>query len=54
MKKIIILSILILLLSGCGSEKNEVNILNWSSYIPDEVLRDFERETDLKTSFEPD
>ena len=51
MKKIIILSILILLLSGCGSEKNEVNILNWSSYIPDEVLRDFERETGIKVNY---
>ena len=47
MKKILISLMFVLLLTGCGSKnyKNgEVNVLNWSSYIPNEVIRDFEKE----------
>ena len=51
MKKIIVLLIFLILLSGCGQTKNEVNILNWSSYIPDEVIRDFEEEYNIKVNY---
>ncbi len=51
MKKIIVLLIFMILLSGCGQTKNEVNILNWSSYIPDEVIRDFEEEYNIKVNY---
>ena len=51
MKKIIVLLIFMVLLSGCGQTKNEVNILNWSSYIPDEVIRDFEEEYNIKVNY---
>lgn len=53
MKKIVILFITILLLCGCNREsnKNEVNVLNWSSYIPYEIINDFENETGIKVNY---
>ena len=51
MKKIIILIILILCV-GCGKEdENVVNVLNWSSYIPMDVIEDFEKETGVKVNY---
>ena len=41
--------VLILLLSGCSRKDTKVlNILNWSSYIPDSVIREFEKETGIR------
>ena len=53
MKRIILLIIPLLLLTGCQKESssNVVNVLNWSSYIPDEVLRDFEKEYNIKVNY---
>ena len=52
MKKIIIFIFLLLILSGCTTSKeNVVNILNWSSYIPDEVIRDFEEKYGIKVNY---
>ena len=53
MKKIIIVLICVLLLCGCekNNSKNEVNVLNWSSYIPFEVISDFENETGIKVNY---
>ena len=51
MKRILILIIFMFFLSGCGKEREEVNILNWSSYIPDAVIRDFEREYGIKVNY---
>ena len=53
MKKIIIVIFLILLLCGCknSSTNKEVNVLNWSSYIPYSVISDFERETGIKVNY---
>ena len=52
MKKIILCIILLLLLTGCTNNNKEVvNILNWSSYIPDEVIRDFEKEYNIKVNY---
>ncbi len=50
---LILLLICSLLLTGCTSKKNKqvVNVLNWSSYIPDEVIKDFEKETDIKVNY---
>ena len=52
MKKIVIFLSILLLLTGC-SNKNErvVNILNWSSYIPTEVLMQFEKESGIKVNY---
>jgi len=54
MKKIIISITLILLLTGCGKKEyknGEVNVLNWSSYIPQNVISDFEKEYDIKVNY---
>lgn len=51
MKKIIILLLFIFLLSGCSNNEEVVNILNWSSYIPNEVIKDFEKSTGIKVNY---
>lgn len=55
MKKVRILLLIIcgLLMTGCTSNKDSqiVNVLNWSSYIPDEVIKDFEKETGIKVNY---
>ncbi len=53
MKKIVIVLFLILILCGCEKDtnKNEVNVLNWSSYIPYSVISDFEKETGIKVNY---
>lgn len=53
-QKIIIFSLLILILcTGCSKKENksELNVLNWSSYIPNSVIVDFERETNIKVNY---
>ena len=52
-KKIILFIIGIFLLTGCSSSKENgvVNVLNWSSYIPDEVISDFEKEYNIKVHY---
>lgn len=38
----------------CGCEKGEervLNVLNWSSYIPEEVIHDFEKEYHIKVNY---
>ena len=52
MKKIII-DIFILLFT-CGCDNNDVrtlNVLNWSSYIPNEVISDFTKESGIKVNY---
>ena len=51
--KLLIILVCLLLLTGCTSNKNKqvVNVLNWSSYIPDEVIKDFEQETGIKVNY---
>lgn len=54
MKKVLISLFLVLLLTGCDRknyENGEVNVLNWSSYIPDDIIRDFEEEYDIKVNY---
>lgn len=43
---------LLFLCSGCSSDDvGVVNVLNWSSYIPDSVIRDFEQETGIQVNY---
>ena len=52
MKKIII--VLFILLFTCGCDNNDVrtlNVLNWSSYIPNEVISDFTKESGIKVNY---
>lgn len=54
MKKVLTIFLLLILLTGCtkkNSDKEVVNVLNWSSYIPDEVIRDFQREYGIKVNY---
>lgn len=54
MKKVCILLIILLLFSGCQKnnyENGEVNVLNWSSYIPQDVIADFEKEYNVKVNY---
>lgn len=54
MKKVLISLFFVLFLTGCGGkvyENGEVNVLNWSSYIPNEVIRDFEKEYNIKVNY---
>ncbi len=50
--KIIIVLIMLILITGCTkNDNNRVNILNWSSYIPDEVIEKFERESGIHVNY---
>jgi len=53
MKKILIIIIVIVLCGGCTDKANSrsVNILNWSSYIPNEVILEFEKETGIDVNY---
>ena len=54
MKNVIVSLFLILLLTGCSDREyknGEVNVLNWSSYIPSEVIKDFENEYNIKVNY---
>ena len=54
MKKIVIVLICLLLLCGCKSKNyrnGEVNVLNWSSYIPYDIISDFEKEYNIKVNY---
>lgn len=49
---IAVILISIFLLSGCNKKKeNVINILNWSSYLPNSVIKDFERESGIKVNY---
>lgn len=54
MKKIIILVLCLMILTGCTSDKeyrDSINVLNWSSYIPSEVIDDFEDEYNINVNY---
>ena len=53
MRKFCLLVVCLLLLTGCGNKEYEssINVLNWSSYIPDSVIRDFEKEYNIKVNY---
>lgn len=55
-KKILLLSLCLIinvsLLVGCdNSNKKEINIFNWTEYIPQNVLDDFEKEYGIKVNY---
>ena len=54
MKKVLIILLPLLFLTGCTQSNNYkgvVNVLNWSSYIPDTVISDFEKEYNIKVNY---
>ena len=55
MKKVLLILLAVLALVACGSKKEAANegskelyLFNWSDYLPDEVIQDFEKETGIK------
>ena len=55
MKKLLLVLLAVLALVACGSKKEtasegskELYLFNWSDYLPDEVIKDFEKETGIK------
>ena len=54
MKKLLFMIICLIILNGCGktnSDERVVNVLNWSSYIPDSVIHDFEKEYSIRVNY---
>lgn len=54
MKKIVMLILCLVILTGCNNNKQykgSINVLNWSSYIPNEVISDFEDEYNIKVNY---
>lgn len=53
MKRIVLGLFILFFISGCSnnSEEKILNVLNWSSYIPDEVIHDFENEYNIKVNY---
>ena len=51
--KILLVLFLCIISTGCFNKdkESELNILNWSSYIPDSVITDFEKETGIKVNY---
>ena len=52
-KKVLLLLLVIFLCTGCTKEtkKRQLNVLNWSSYIPSSVISDFEDETGINVNY---
>lgn len=52
-KKLLLIIFMVMLCCGCSFENNErqVNVLNWSSYIPNDVIIDFEKETGINVNY---
>lgn len=53
-QRLFILIMLLIVLTGCtkgSNSKGVVNVLNWSSYIPDTVIADFEKEYNIKVNY---
>ena len=53
MKKKLLIIFMVLFCVGCSKneDKRQVNILNWSSYIPNEVILNFEKETGIMVNY---
>ena len=51
--KILLVMMGLLFLTGCNNNKDsrQVNILNWSSYIPSDVILDFEKQTGISVNY---
>lgn len=48
MKRLWMISFLALLMMGCGQQQKELRLLNWSDYMPREVLDEFEKREGVK------
>ncbi|MCX8088312.1 MAG: spermidine/putrescine ABC transporter substrate-binding protein [Meiothermus ruber] len=48
MNRVWLVVLLGLLVAGCGQQKKELRLLNWSDYMPKEVLEEFEKREGIK------
>jgi len=48
MNRVWLVAILGLLIAGCGQQKRELRLLNWSDYMPKEVLEAFEKREGIR------
>ncbi|MCS7067330.1 MAG: spermidine/putrescine ABC transporter substrate-binding protein [Meiothermus sp.] len=48
MHRVWLIALLVLLVAGCGQQKKELRLLNWSDYMPREVLEEFEKREGIK------
>ncbi|MGK0618067.1 polyamine ABC transporter substrate-binding protein [Meiothermus cerbereus] len=48
MNRFWLIALLGLLIAGCGQQKKELRLLNWSDYMPKEVLQEFEKREGIK------
>ncbi|MFN3392432.1 MAG: spermidine/putrescine ABC transporter substrate-binding protein [Meiothermus ruber] len=48
MNRVWLVALLGLLVAGCGQQKKELRLLNWSDYMPKEVLEEFEKREGIK------
>lgn len=44
--------ILVIVASGCGKKKTELNVYNWGDYIDESVLKEFEKKYDIKVNYD--
>lgn len=54
MKKLVLIILILLTSTGCSNKKyqnGEINVLNWSSYIPNNIIKKFEEEYDIKVNY---
>ncbi len=53
MKKFLLLLLVgvIFVLGGCNKQKNELYVYNWTEYMPDSLIKDFEKETGIKVVY---
>ncbi|HSH34817.1 spermidine/putrescine ABC transporter substrate-binding protein [Schnuerera sp.] len=51
MFSIVLVMIIGLLSTGCGSAKSTINVYNWGDYIDPDVLKEFEKEFDVKVNY---
>lgn len=48
----ILLGIMVISLSGCGKSKDALNVYNWGDYIDKSVIKQFEKEYNIKVNYE--
>ena len=48
MSRLWLIAVLVTLVSGCGQQQKQLRLLNWSDYMPQEVLAEFEKREGVK------
>lgn len=53
MRKLFLVIVILVMFTGCSNKEyvSSINVLNWSSYIPNYVIRDFEEKYNIKVNY---